>query len=378
MQTHLDYFKRFPHLKAVLFICLICFTFSCEIQPELTKQEKYSIPTPQVLAANTETTAFNPTMIISLIQINLNVSPEATGNIIVELRTDDGLSFPNANIIAERNVSEMASKGKPTWYTFRFVNRSPAPLQFNRGTKLKLYITRSEPHNVSTNNTVYISTSYTDSYLLGTSSLANKDISFLTYDSNDPIRPVTDQRQLFVRDRQPLDQGSYVWQQFEVGNSAGPAVAVLTDVDLNMFAGTTSSGLVELSITNTLGTETLAITSLTSTILRGNGAGFNWNKFSFASPLIISLGQKYRLQVALKNSADNPASNDFVVWAVSEETCSDQMDFYRPGRSSRTCDFAFKANTYAGTDQKQERSFYPSILEKNVVQWQEFVPGSAQ
>lgn len=351
-------------LKKALLASLIFGTMSCEIQPSLSEKEKINISS-QIGSTTNEPNPLTLTSVTQFAQINMNVSPYATGDVTVELRSADSTLLG----VARRYTYEMASKGKPTWYTFSF----NSAFQIQRGTKLKLYVKRSDQHNAAANNTIYISTSLTDVYTLGTCSLGNKDFSFLTYDSNS-ANPMTDQRQLQVRDRNALDV-NYAWQEFEVGQSVGPAVSVLTGVSLNMNSGLPASALVELSITNTQGTEVL--TSVTNIPpLLGPPGIFMWNYFPFTSPLIVSRGQKYRIQVTQKSLS--PSGNP-IMWGVAGETCDSSSDFYRHGVSSRSCDFSFQTYNYGGViDQTQPRSVYPSLLVLNVPQWQEFVPGAAQ
>lgn len=181
----------------------------------------------QALASDHSRMAAPSTKVISMANINLTVSQQATGTVTLQLRDSTGTLIATTS----RDVGFMASKGKATWYTFLFHTN----YEDVSNTKLRLYLTRSDAHNTTTRNTVYVSTSLTDDYVGGESSITGKDISFITYTNKEDYF-LTDQVQARVRDKQPLQHNSFVWQEFTFGTNTGAPVDLLTNASLN-FSG---------------------------------------------------------------------------------------------------------------------------------------------
>jgi hypothetical protein len=299
-------------------------------------------------------------------QINLTVSPQATGDISLELRNQAGELIT----VASRPMATMSSKGIPTWYTFQ----SFTAFTYQPQTRLRLYVKRSDAHNEATGNTVFLSLSSGNDYLGGNSSVDGRDISFMTYktviDSERPQRKnLLDQTQTKVRERQPVLNNDYIWQEFIFGNSTSNAqVGLLNKISLPLSSPVAQQGNFIVQITNTQGNVVAEeVTIPASQIRMGNNP---WTEFQLLNPLIVSFGQKYRFQ--FKHSCDPTSCSVPVPISIGH---NENEEAYRLGRCNLSGDFAFKTFLQY-PDQMQEIFPRLTFIQPNVTYWQEFVPGA--
>ncbi len=332
---------------------LIALFISCDLQ--FTEDEELK-PASQTELMRNNLDASSSQIAIMMAQINLTVSPQATGTITLELRNQLGDHIHYAT----RSVSEMASRGIPTWYSFHFYTAHLFPPQ----TPLRLYIRRSDNHNEATGNTVFISTSSGNDYVDGNSSIPNKDISFITYKKLEG-KHLVDQRQTRVRETQPITNNGYVWQEFNFGDSTSDSqVGILTTISLQISNPMVQPGTFSISIMNAQGTVTAEEVVIPASQIPVNSTP--WTDIRLPNPLIVSIGQKYRLQFRHNTSSDiNPLA---IGHAFHDE--------YPYGSSSISSDFAFKTFLEHRVDQTQQTSNIFLLIPGNTNYWQEFVPGA--
>lgn len=146
-----------------------------------------------------------------------------------------------------------------------------------------------------------------------------------------------------------------------------PATVSLNKVDLYLQKGSATTGNVTVYIQDSLSTTVGSTTVSVSTIITGSA----WNTFTFASPVTLARGSKYRIHI-VRSDAHNYATNNYIFWMSS----SGGVDAYPAGINdvypSWTLDYAFKTYSNGGIDQQQTLSTYGFFIGNVDSRWQEF------
>lgn len=257
-----------------------------------------------------------------------------------------------------------------SWISFRF----PQGTKLQRGSKYRIEVTRSNPHNATPNDYIYWWTSKanSDPYPEGSNDLYpvwTMDYAFRTHTNGG-----VDQQQTNAAWAWPISNTRVRWQEFVADY---PKVN-LTSVQVYLYAGR------NLPISDTL---TLIVHGLGSSyrdsvkyVAKVPAAsltpGFHWRTFNVHGSLYRD--QSFNMTLYRKGIHDG-SRNNMVYWCASDGS----TDLYPDGSTDRWYeralqDYAFKTFTQGGLDQ-QQLSVTDTIPllgggESGYIRYQRFVP----